>query len=182
MIFEKPSGPRHTVTETSDGIAICIPSQRNIFLLAFLTVWLCGWIVGEGTLLTTAEEDPAFTFVLLCVWTLGGALAMAGWLWQLNGCEVITVSPAIISIRRQVFGYGFTKHFDASAVRQMRVAPIAYNPFDFRSGMAFWGFGRGLVAFDYGFKTFRFGGGVEEPEARLIVKTVTDRVPALNRT
>jgi hypothetical protein len=35
--------------------------------------------------------------------------------------------------------------------------------------MSFWGIGGGLIAFDYGAKTFRFGASVDESEARDIV-------------
>ena len=186
-MFVKPPGPRHTATEEADGLAIRIPAKRNVFILAFLTIWLCGWAFGEVTapiaLFTAAHKQPgaaAFLLVWLCGWTLGGALAIYVWLWQLKGCEIITVSPAALGIKRELFGCGRVKQYDVSEIRELRVAPLTYNPFDYRSGLAFWGMGGGALAFDYGFKTYRFGAGVDEAEARIILQTITARLPRVH--
>jgi hypothetical protein len=186
-MFVKPPGPRHTATEEADGLAIRVPSKRNIFILGFLTLWLCGWLAGEIMapigLFTTVHKDPggaAFLLVWLCGWTVGGAFAFYVWLWQIKGCEVVTISPTALSIKRVIFGYGRAKQYDVSEIRRLRVAPLAFNPFDFRSGMAFWGIGGGALAFDYGFKTYRFGAGVDEAEARVILQAITARLPRLS--
>lgn len=186
-MFVKPPGPRHTATEHADGLAIRIPAKRNVFIVGFLTLWLCGWAVGEVTatiaLFTSAQEEPgsaAFLLFWLCGWTVGGALAICIWLWQINGCEVVTVSPIALSIRHDVLGFGRTKHYDVAEIRELRVAPLIFNPFDFRSCMAFWGIGGGALAFDYGFKTYRFGGGVDEAEARVILQSIISRLPRLS--
>jgi len=186
-MFVKPPGPRHTATDEADGLAIRIPSRRNIFLFAFLTIWLCGWAFGEVSALITffkfAQKEPgaaSFLIIWLCGWTLGGAFAIYTWLWQLKGCEIITVSPTALGIKRDLFGRGRTKYYDVSEIRELRVTPLTYSPFDFRSGMAFWGIGGGALAFDYGFKTYRFGAGVDEVEARIILQMMIARLPRLS--
>ena len=55
------------------------------------------------------------------------------------------------------------------------VVTPSFNPFDFASALQFWGIGGGLIAFDYGAKTFRFGAGVEEAEAQGIVTRLKSR-------
>ncbi len=186
-MFVKPSGPQHTATEQSDGLAIRIPSKRNIFIVGFLTFWLCGWLVGEIMapigFFAAARKDPgtaAFLLFWLCGWTVGGAFAIFIWLWQVKGCEVVLISPTALSIKREVFGYGPNKQYDVSEIRQLRVSPLTFNPFDFRSSMTFWSIGGGALAFDYGFKTYRFGAGVDEAEARIILQTITARLPRLS--
>ncbi|OYW74272.1 MAG: hypothetical protein B7Z37_18350 [Verrucomicrobia bacterium 12-59-8] len=186
-MFEKLPGPRHTVSEQADGLVFRIPAKRNAFVVGFLTLWLCGWFVGEFTvpfaLLHAVHKNPAnaaFLLVWLCAWTVGGAFVIYIWLWQLKGSEVITVSPTALSIKREVLGFGRTKHYDVAEIHQLRVAPFTFNPFEFRSGMAMWGLAGGALAFDYGFKTFRFGAGLDEAEARIILQTITSRVPRLS--
>ena len=170
-------------------MAIRIPAKRTVFILAFLTIWLCGWAFGEVTapiaFFTASHKQSgaaAFLLVWLCGWTLGGALVIYVWLWQLKGCEIITVSPTALGIKRELFGFGPAKHYDVSEIRELRVAPLAYNPFDYRSGMAFWAMGGGVFAFDYGFKTYRFGPGVDEAEARIILQTMIARLPRLSNS
>ncbi len=187
-MFVKPSGPRHTATEEREGVVIRIPSKRNIFFIGFLGVWLCGWLFGEvsaiAVLLGVGKREPGsgvFMFVWLTGWTVGGMFAMYAWLWQVKGCEVITLSPSAFGIKREVFGYGRSQFYDLNEIRELRVAPMTFNPADFRSGMAFWGIGGGSLAFDYGFKTYRFGTGVEEAEARVILQTILSRAPKLSK-
>lgn len=183
-MFVKPPGPRHTATESGDGLVIRIPAKRNVFIVGFLTLWLGGWLVGEImapiSFLTAAHQagpGAAFLLVWFCGWTVGGAFAVYTWLWQVKGCEVVTASSTALSIQREVFGLGPTKHYDASQIRQLRVSPQVFNPMDFRSGMAFWGIGGGLLAFDYGFKTYRFGAGIDEAEATIILRALAARLP-----
>jgi hypothetical protein len=188
-MFVKPPGPRHTATATPQGLTIRIPPKRNPFLIGFLTIWLGGWFVGEifavfGLLAAAIKEPPeaAFLLVWLCGWTLGGAFALYLWLWLIKGCEVITVSPGALTIKRAIFDWGRAKHYDAKEIRHLRVAPFTLNPFDFQNSLTFWGYGGGTLAFDYGFKTFRFGAGLDEAEARIILETIADRFPSLMRS
>jgi len=58
----------------------------------------------------------------------------------------------------------------------MRAAPTSFNPWNFTSGLEFWGIAGGAIAFDYGARTFRFG-AVEEAEANQIVQTIRARYP-----
>lgn len=187
-MFVKPSGPRHTVTEDREGLVIRIPAKRNIFLIGFLGVWLCGWLFGEvsalAVLLGVGKREPGtgvFMFVWLTGWTVGGFFALYAWLWQVKGCEIITLSPSALGIRREVFGHGRSKLYDVTEIHNLRVAPMIFNPADFRTGMAFWGVGGGTLAFDYGFKTYRFGAGIEEAEARIILQMLQGRVPQLSQ-
>jgi len=185
-MFVKPPGPRHTITELADGFIVRIPAQRNLLLISFISLWLCGWIVGEFlapvAFFVAAQEEPGvwvFLLFWLCGWTTGGAFAIYIWLWQLKGCEVVTISSTALSIKRDILGYGRTQYYDVTEIRQLRVSPFTFNPFDLRHGMAFWGFDGGILAFDYGFKTYRFGAGVDEAEAFIILRTITARFPRL---
>lgn len=184
-MFVKPPGPRHTATEDVDGLTISIPVKRNVFLFAFLSFWLCGWVIGEIMapigLFNEVKKDPAaaaFLIVWLCGWTLGGAFAICIWLWLLRGREIVTLSPEALAVRHDVFGLGRTMQFDAAEIRELRLATATFNPFDLRAGLAIWGIGGGMLAFDYGYKTYRFGAGVDEAEARVILQRVRQRLPA----
>lgn len=70
---------------------------------------------------------------------------------------------------------GRVREYDVQHVRELRVSPMPYNPFDFRSALQFWGVGGGLMAFDYGAATIRFGAGLEEGEAKSIIAKVKSR-------
>jgi len=81
----------------------------------------------------------------------------------------------VLAIKRDLFGTGRARQYDLAHVKHLRVVTPSFNPFDFSSALQFWGIGGGLIAFDYGAKTFRFGAGVEEAEAQGIVTRLKSR-------
>ena len=60
-------------------------------------------------------------------------------------------------------------------ISNLRVSPQPFNPFNFSASLQFWGVGGGAIAFDYGARTYRFGGGVDEAEANQIIATIKER-------
>ncbi|HYL57876.1 MAG TPA: hypothetical protein VEU51_03325 [Candidatus Acidoferrales bacterium] len=90
------------------------------------------------------------------------------------GKEIVALSADALTIKRDILSFGPVRDFDLSSVRNLRVDPVrgalaakAYSPWP--------GYMSGVVAFDYGAKTCRFGGGVDEPEARDIVELLESR-------
>ncbi len=170
---------RSTINHLPNGIEFLIPTKKNWFLLLFLGFWMCGWLFGEisvSKILFTDDPDTApklFLIFWFCGWTVGGVFAITMWLWNAFGIEKITLTPQSLVIRNEIFNFGMTKEYDIQPIRDLRVSPISYNPFDISSGMKWWGYGGGLIAFDYGAKTYRFGNGVDEAEAREIINQIT---------
>ncbi len=183
MAFIEPAKARAIVVEGSDGFELLIPNKRNWFAILFLSAWLCGWLMGEITVPsaffsgTGDMGGKAFIAVWLVMWTLGGGFAIFALLWMISGRERIYLGRGRLSIRREILGRGLLGEYDTSHLRNLRVSPSPYNPFDFRSSFRMWGIGGGTIAFDYGASTIRFGAGLDEGEA----KSVTDRLIANGR-
>jgi len=153
---------------------VVIPATRSILLLVFLSAWLVGWAFGEVMVTRQlfsgrAREGGLFLAAWLTMWTVGGAAAIYAWLWMAVGKEIVSLRPGVLSIRRDVFGLGRSHEYDLAHVRGLRLSPQVSDPFGRTSGTRFWGIGGGLIAFDYGAKTFRFGAGVDEAEASQII-------------
>ncbi|HTU66528.1 MAG TPA: hypothetical protein VMF52_11305 [Steroidobacteraceae bacterium] len=179
-----PPGDRATVNDVSEGLEVAIPARRNWFLILFLAFWLCGWFAGESSAIVQlagdeTRGDRAFLLFWLCGWTVGGVVVIAIWLWNVAGVERVTFTPSEIRVRRGVGGLGYSKEYDLAHASSLRVSPPVMNFLTPRSSMRFWGVGGGLMVFDYGSTTVRFGGGLDEPEARRIIDQVTARFPAL---
>jgi hypothetical protein len=180
MALVAPAKPKATVLRSAQGLEVVIPARRNAFTTLFLGVWLIGWGVGEVMVpaqLFRARAEPealAFAAVWFVVWTIVGGFALYVFLWSLAGRERILLTGSRLAIRRELFGMGRLREYDLAHVRDLRVSPGTYNPFDFRSVLECWGIGGGAVAFDYGASTIRFGAALEEGEAR----SVRDRLMA----
>lgn len=181
MSLVAPAKPRATLQDTPAGLEIIIPARRNTFLTLFLGLWLCGWLAGEIATPAMLLRGPVpviglvFVTAWLAGWTLAGVFALYVFCWQLAGRERISVSPSRLAIRREVFGIGRVREYDTGHIQDLRVAPVSFNPFDFRSGLQFWGIGGGLIAFEYGATTIRFGSALEEVEAHSVVAEVRSR-------
>ena len=185
MAIIDPGKMRSIISETGEQLLVTIPMKKNWFIILFLAAWIVGWAVGEVTVSTSffkIGKDAApmiFTVVWLVAWTVGGAFAIYTWFWQAFGKEIITVDGSYISTKKDIFGLGKLNQYQITHIKNLRIAPMVYNPGDFQSGLQFWGLGGGILAFDYGAKTCRFAIGIDEAETNEILKRILYRNPSL---
>ena len=185
MAIVKPGAPKAQIFDTPAGVELNIPAPRYPFVVVFLPVWLVGWAFGWFTAFSaigSRTSDPGatlFMVVWLSFWTLGGGFALAMFAWSLAGREIVVLGPGRLAIAWRVFGVGRVREYDLVHAARLRVAPQPYNPYDYRSGMRFWGIGGGPIAFDYGASTIRFGGALQEAEASALVQRLIERQPSL---
>jgi hypothetical protein len=181
MAKVKPNAARATLSTSPKGLEITIPSRKNIFLILFLAVWLIGWAVGEVTvpsIFIKGNKDTGALFFVVAwfvAWTIGGAIAIYTWLWNVAGKEKVTINNLSLTIKRELFGYGREKEYEASHISNLRVSPQPFNPFNFSASLQFWGIGGGVLAFDYGSRTYRFGSGIGEAEANHIIERIKEQ-------
>ncbi len=177
-----PTAAHHQARFTGESLIITIASRKQWLLVLFIGVWLIFWAFAwlqvasalfkfSFQLIGRAFFQLGFMAFWLLFWSAGGVLALTTLLWLLVGVETIEVDPCHFHIRRQIFGFGRSKRFKLEIVRDLRISQTA-TWFD---GQAFlnsiWHF-EGPVTFDYGAKTYRCGGGVDEAEAGQIIKLV----------
>lgn len=173
---------RAWINETLKGLEIVIPSKKNFFTILFIGFWLIGWAFGEifaaKILLFPGEEgNPPYLFLIgwLGAWTVGGAFAIYTWLWNIRGKEIITVNSGEISYKKDLFGFGKSREYTLAEIKDMRVIDKPSGPWGAQSYNDFWGFGGGTIGFDYGYKTYKIGGGIDEAEAKHIINEIAQR-------
>lgn len=166
--------------DLGDSLQITIPAVRHPFAILFLPIWLTFWTVGglfAGSALLTKFEPGLLLW--LVGWAVGFVFASATLVWMLVGKEKIEISTYSIISRHQVFGLGRSKEYLAEHIQDLRALPtVGYPGFGWGSQRAsFWGFQDGMLAFDYGAKTFRLAGGIDEAEAKQILAAIQQRFP-----
>ncbi len=183
MTIERVSAGRAQINNTGNGLEISIPSKKNWFIIIFLSIWMCGWAIGEVAAITalttggiTFGKNPGgaglFMAVWLAGWTLGGAFCIAVLGWNLAGREVISLYNGILKIERKAFNIGQTKEYslaDTANFRISRAVTMWEASTSFGAGLEFWGFGGGTISFDYGMRTVKFANGIDEAEASHII-------------
>ncbi|MBH0209408.1 MAG: hypothetical protein HP495_13035 [Nitrospira sp.] len=181
MARRQPTDTRISIADTAEGLRILMPCRKSWFVICFLAFWLCGWAVAEVMVANqflkgdSPPEGELFMLAWFGVWTVGGVVAMYAWLWQLMGKEMLTVRGQTFKIRRDIGGFGFDKEFTLGQMRDLRIRSAGSSPLDFSSSFQLWGIGGGVVTFDCGERTYRFGAGLDEAEATRIVTAIRQR-------
>lgn len=202
MTYVEPAKPRYTLTDSFGQLTIAVPSRKNWFMILFLGFWLIGWAVGEiavpALFLPALLSPPAgehqlgssgpgvflvvFLLAWLGGWTVGGVMAIRQWLWNLKGVEIVTLDGESLSIRRRSVGRGREKRYALAEVSALRVSVPAYdpsNPWGMQGATKWWSRSGGIMAFDYGASTVRFGQGLEEAEAKKLLAEIAQRFPKI---
>lgn len=176
MVNVKPGSPRAVTKSIPGGIRVTVRSRKNWFLMIFLPVWLVFWAAGARVVVRTILEggpgSRGFLVGWLLLWTIGGAFALAAFLWMAFGREIVETSGGSLRVRREAVGFGRSWSYELAHVQNLRCSPAPFNPFSFGGSMRYWGFGNGGVGFDYGASTIRVLPGLDESEANKIVDSL----------
>jgi hypothetical protein len=172
---------RSSVLDTPDGLIINIPAPRTWYAILFLGFWLCGWAFGEVAVIRELvigkfKGSSLFLIGWLGAWTVGGAAAIYFWSWMIAGHEIVSLTPTLLGVRRDILGFGRSREYDLPSVKNLRIdrAPIYNNLSSTNLSRSMFG---STIAFDYGAKTFRFGGGIDEAEASQLIERLKARYP-----
>jgi hypothetical protein len=196
MSFVEPARPRYRTEETFDGLEISIPAKRMWFAAGFLGFWLMGWLAGEVAVtailvvglinviqngLALIPQGPVGLFLLgwLGAWTVGGLAAMRAWLWSMGGREVVTVGRISLRIEHRAPFWSRRKEYNMADVADLRLSQQPAWPWGRAAPFPMGGDHGGTLAFDYGAGTVRFGTGLEEAEAKGILREIGGRCPGI---
>jgi hypothetical protein len=171
-----------SVFDTPEGLVINIAAAKSWPVILFVGFWLCAWAFAEFSVVRQFAIGKApggaglFLFGWLGAWTVGGCLAISFWLWSVAGHEIVSLTPTGLAIRRDILGFGRSREYDLPSVKNLRVDNTAVNSRYNQGFSPQTPFG-GTIAFDYGSKTFRFGGGLDEAEASQLIERLKSRYP-----
>lgn len=184
----KPTASRVTITDRQGELCIVIPNRRSWFVIGMLAFWICAWGAGEvigSTKYFNGDVPPGEEWIMLAwlgVWTVSGLAALVALQWQLMGKEIVTVQGQTLRTWREGGGIGFRKEYDLPQMANLRVEEPRFSPFDVSASFQLWGIGGGVIAFESGAKTRRFGAGLDEAEAKQVVAAISRRVRIAERS
>jgi len=201
MPVMQPAPPRSTIEDRESALIITIPTYKNWLSITVTLFWLASWACGEATMVgmgamfllggllgwagNSADASAAAAFAGMAlfsvpwflIWTLGGLVALYFLLWQFTGVERIEVDAHAITLRRLTLNMGRARTYLAEHIKELRA--VANPPYWgwWSSRMYYWQWMFGAISFEYGAKTIRCGSGVDEAEAKAIVRTIQERFP-----
>jgi hypothetical protein len=165
---------RSTWREGTMGPEVVIPVRRNWPLLVVVPLWLGLWtsgmagVAGEIRSGRARGGEAGFFEVWLVMAVAGCAAVVYAWLRNAIGREVVGLRPGALVIRRDVAGLGFNREYSLADVRNLRVSVPPSDAGRWSSPIRL-GREPGVIAFDHGARTVRFGEGLDEAEASLVL-------------
>lgn len=176
---------RVTSRSTADSYQISIASKKIWQTLLFLPIWFAGWTVGGVLAIRSLLHPGFFRFQLpdlfmavwLVFWTAAEVWAAYALLRNAFGKELATVGDGNLILKMDILGYGRSKVFPVSQVSNLRARGLFGSALQRSSGTWMWGLGGGVIAFESGGKTHRFGMWLEENEAQEVVARLAEHLP-----
>jgi hypothetical protein len=184
--MEIPYKGRATVSELRRGFSISIPSKRNWFIIVFMTGWLGGWLMGEifalgivFGLIQGQDTDFGSFFVIfwLIAWTAGGFFAIKSLLWMIGGKEILIFEDNALTIDKKGFLFYSPKTYNLKEVKNFEINfPARFNGLFGNNSNRSWNInGEGILKFDYGLKTIKFGEGLDEAEGKYLLEMIKNK-------
>ena len=180
----KPSPPKHKTEISDEKLIISMPSKKIFPFIIVFGVWSLIWLSVEIGLVAEIFITQEYNFLgvlffifWFILWNLLGAFLLYNLMWQLVGKEEIQVTNGSITISQVIIGYKRSKEYLAEHIKDLDVAWASMDDLTFRRISVPLGANYGMIAFDYGARTFRFAGVVEAAEAKQIIAEIKQKYP-----
>jgi hypothetical protein len=173
---------RAVINEALGQIEILIPTRKVYIIIVFFCVWLMPISIGGAIAIISmflAPEVPVFApFLVLLFW--GAAVTFVGrmlW-WMIAGKEVIEIDHNILQITQKGLLFSKPKVYDIKECRDFRSIDNPFTnafPLMIKSFFFSMGANTGTIAFDYGMKTIKFAGAIDEAEGKHIINLLKEK-------
>ncbi len=156
---------------SSDGLHVVVAPRPARWAIAVLAVWIACVLTMIAFAVTGGAEGGALPPMILLVAFLAlGAGALA---WLLAGREEIVVRDGALEHAYRLGRLRRARRFERARVDGLRVTDETTSLLDPRHVWNFYGIGGGPIAFEDGVRTHRLGSGLDDDEARKLVRRIS---------
>ena len=165
------------IEHTLDAYRVTLPSRKYWFTMTFGLIWIVGWFGALFFVIwgDAFEGSEDFLTFWLASWIVGGLFVGFLLLWLFIGKETIEIKGSEVLFEKTILDIGLKNKLERSQVKNFRFEQINMNTYG-GNRMAIWGLGPGKIKFDYGMKTYSFGLGVDDAEARFLVEELNRKI------
>jgi len=179
--------PAFRVIREPGGLRINVPVKAERFRSLLNLVWFLVWAAGEVAivLFLLGTFHPAgfvpsvplpLAALFLAAFSVGGGVVLWRWLWSVGGREIFLVARDSLLARREIWGIGRSRTFDLEDIRSVRAARLKYQVIYPSWGRMFIGHDESEIIIDEAGRTYAYGKGLEESEARDLVDLLLEEM------
>jgi hypothetical protein len=180
--MEQLPNNRAIIEETLDALTIRIPAQKQWLVIGLIGLWFVMSINAMRMILPNHVGMDIKSFIFedwfMLLWIAGMVFALVNVFvylgWFFAGQEIITVTnDGQLTIDKKPNPFIRKKVYDLRQAEFIRIRPqdLSDKKQNVKLFTAFYS-NIGIIHFDYGLKTIRFGAEIDEAEARQLLETL----------
>ena len=176
----------HIESMVGGGSRLTLPKRWALLALPVIVLVIGTWLfmardvfIGQSSLvneiLRVLRAKPLglgsliFLAAWLAAWILFGIWVLAALVWLVAGRERVSVEQGTLTLEQVVGSVGRRRRYDLQQVTGLRTLSLAPRARTEGVVMPF-GFASGSLAFDYGSRMVRWGGGLSEDDERTVIE------------
>jgi hypothetical protein len=174
---------RAIVQENDTDLLIVIPTRRNWLGIVLTSLYLIIWLMVLISIVVTLaagyslQADNPFSLIWILAWTAGGVFVLRNLLWNVWGKEYIAIDGDTLMIEKKGLLFSRPQQYEIAQVVNLRIESDkgGYVGQFVLSKSLLNTSADGMIRFEYGLKTVKFGGSVGRTEAGSILHRINER-------
>lgn len=166
---------KHTDKELSIVILAMKDKLKNRLLLLWLILWSLGGLIVFSQYFTLTDPNTRIAVIVwMFFWFYFEFKILNAYLWRRAGKEIIKIRNNNLQYKRDIAGRGKIRTYSLDFMKDLRIVEQKENSFFESLNNSYWAIAGEKVAFDYYGKEIKFGIQLEEKEAKLLLKVISN--------
>ena len=168
---------RMSVQRSEGRLSVVISAKVEQWKEALLFAWVLAWTACMVLFIMEllAQQDRQMKLMLIIMLTFMAYFELRmvrALLWRKFGKESLRVKDGVLRIKNDIKGYGKVREFFAQNIQELQVVQHNERSFKFQMNSSFWVVGGDSVSFKEGGKQYLIGKGLNQQEAKGLVKVL----------
>lgn len=176
-----------SVQRSEGRLSIVISGKVEPWKEALLFAWVFAWtacgIYFVYTFLNATDRDMKLSLmVMLAFWAYFEMRIGKALLWRKFGRELIRIKDGALSIKNDIKGYGKAQTHFVQNIENLELIDLDGSSFKWQMTSSFWVVGAQKLTFRSMGKNYLFGKGLDDIEARELLKILKKEISAQRKS
>jgi hypothetical protein len=193
--MSKKIGDRISMEDHDRSTTVVIMPKRILWKDILLMTWVAGFSfagfyviyllffgginnleVGENFDQDIREQQIIYLAIFTGFWTYFEYFSVKTLLWNLYGKELLMIDTEGMLVKRSILSYGKAQRYFFEGIKKMRYEKPDNTSLSQYLNTAYWSLGEDAIYLEYQEKKKSFGRRINEKEAKLLLRFLSDRI------